>query len=208
MLLYILTIGIAMILVFLGNYFWFPADMSLLKIILLDVMLPFLIVAWDGISATLIRHALPNKWFTKDVKFHHVSKAECKFYELLGIKYWKDHVLELGMFTSFSKKTVADPNDPAYVERFIMECNYGVQVHLWNLILAFVLPLFFPHDIAMRFILPAAITNAILSILPTMILRYNVPRLNRLLVVLEKKAARKANANEAQKPSAEPAPVE
>ena len=191
MLLYILSIGIGMTLVFLGNWFWFPAEnLSLLKICLLDLMLPFLIVAWDGISATLIRHALPNKWFTKDVKFHHVSKAECKFYELLGIKYWKDHVLELGMFTSFSKKKVADPNDPAYIERFIMECNYGVQVHLWNFLLGFVLLLFFPDDIAMRFILPAAITNSFLSILPLMILRYNVPRLERLLVILEKKAAR------------------
>ena len=192
MLLYILVIGIAMVLVFLGNYLWFPVDYSLLKISLLTIMLPFLMVAWDGISATLIRHALPNKWFTKDVKIHHVSKAECKLYELLGIKYWKDHVLELGMFTSFSKKKVADPNDPAYVERFIMECNYGVQVHLWNLILGFFpLLLFFPDEIAKRFILPAAIANAILSILPTMILRYNVPRLKRLLAVLEKKAARK-----------------
>ena len=195
MLLYILTIGIAMILIFLGNYFWFPMDMSLLKVSLLTIMLPFLIVAWDGISATIIRHALPNKWFTKDVKFHHVSKAECKFYELLGIKYWKDHVLELGMFTSFSKKTVQDPNDPSYIERFIMECNYGVQVHIWNLILGFVLILFFPDYIAFRFVLPAAITNALLSLLPTMILRYNIPRLNRLLVVLEKKAARKNQEN-------------
>jgi hypothetical protein len=194
MLFYIVTIGLAMALVFLGNFFWFPADMSLVKIILLDLMLPFLIVAWDGISATLIRHALPNKWFTRDVKFHKVSKAECKFYELLGIKLWKDHILELGMFTSFSKKKVADPNDPAYIERFIMECNYGVQVHLWNFILGFVPMLFFPKEIAIRFILPAAIANSILSILPLMILRYNVPRLKRLLAVLEKKAARKNNA--------------
>lgn len=181
-----------MILVFLGNYFWFPIEYSLVKILLLDFMLPFLMVAWDGISATFIRHALPNKWFTKDVKFHHVSKFECKVYELLGIKYWKDHVLELGMFTSFSKKKVANPNDPAYVERFIMECNYGVQVHLWNFILGFIPMLFFPNDIAIRFILPAAIANSILSILPLMILRYNVPRLERLLAVLEKKAARNA----------------
>ena len=195
MLLYILTIGIAMVLVFFGNYMWFPVTpeaFSLLKVLLLDLMLPFLIVAWDGLSAVLVRRALPEKWFTKDVKFHDVSKKECKFYELLGIKYWKDHVLELGMFTSFSKKTVEDPNDPAYLSRFIMECNYGVQVHLWNLILAFILPFFFPHDIAIRFILPAAIVNAILSILPLMILRYNIPRLKRLLVILEKKAARKA----------------
>lgn len=194
MLLYILTIGIAMLLVFFGNYMWFPLPeaMPLIKVLLLDLMLPFLIVAWDGLSAVIVRRALPEKWFGKDVKFHNVSKTECKFYEHLGIKFWKDHVLELGMFTSFSKKTVSDPNDPAYVERFIMECNYGVQVHLWNLILAFVLPFFFPRDIALRFILPAAIVNAILSILPLMILRYNVPRLKRLLAVLEKKAARKA----------------
>ena len=191
MLLYILTIGIAMVLIFLGNFFWFPIDYSLVKILLLDLMLPFLMVAWDGISATFVRRALPEKWFTKDVKFHYVSKLECKIYELLGIKYWKDHVLELGMFTSFSKKKVADPNDPAYIERFIMECNYGVQVHLWNFILGFVPMLFFPNDIAIRFILPAAIANSILSILPLMILRYNVPRLERLLVVLEKKQARK-----------------
>ena len=191
MLFYILTIGIAMVLVFLGNYFWFPMDMSLVKVLLLDLMLPFLIVAWDGISATFIRHALPNKWFTRDVKFHHVSKTECKIYEHLGIKLWKDHILELGMFTSFSKKKVADPNDPAYIARFIMECNYGVQVHLWNFLLGFVLLFFFPDYIAIRFILPAAITNSILSIFPLMILRYNVPRLERLYVILEKKAERK-----------------
>lgn len=193
MLFYILTIGIAMVLVFCGNFFWFPIDMSLLQVSLLTLMLPFLIVAWDGLSAVIVRRALPEKWFTKDVKFHNVSKAECKFYELLGIKFWKDHVLELGMFTSFSKKKVSDPNDPAYVARFIMECNYGVQVHLWNLALGYVLPLFFPQNIALRFVLPAAIVNTFLSILPLMILRYNVPRLKRLLVVLEKKAARKAN---------------
>ena len=190
MLLYILVIGIAMVLVFCGNVFWSPIDMSLLKISLLTLMLPFLMVAWDGIFATLIRRAFPEKWFTKDVKFHDVGKKECKFYELLGIKLWKDHVLELGMFTSFSKKKVANPNDPEYISRFIMECNYGAQIHLWNFILGFVPIFFFPREIGIRFILPAVIANSILSILPLMILRYNVPRLKRLLAVLEKKAAR------------------
>ena len=205
MLFYILTIGIAMILVFCGNFFFFPIGYSLLKVSLLTLMLPFLIVAWDGLSAVIVRRALPEKWFGKDVKFHNVGKKECKFYEILGIKLWKDHVLELGMFTSFSKKKVSDPNDPAYVERFIMECNYGVQVHLWNLILGYALPFFFPHDIGMRFVLPAAIVNTFLSLLPLMILRYNVPRLKRLLAVLEKKVSR---AREAQKPSVFPSPAE
>ncbi|MBP5519133.1 MAG: hypothetical protein J6X84_00945 [Treponema sp.] len=190
MLLYIFAIGFTMVLVFCGNFFWFPIEMSLLKVSLLTFMLPFLIVAWDGIFATIIRHALPAKWFSKDLKINQVSKGECKFYELLGIKYWKDHVLELGMFTSFSKKKVADHNDPAYVERFILECNYGVAVHLWNLILGFPLMLFFPDYIAIRFILPAVIANSVLSLLPLMILRYNIPRLERLLAVLKKKAER------------------
>ncbi len=198
MLFYILTIGIAMILVFCGNFFIFPIGYSLIKVFLLTLMLPFLIVAWDGLSAVIVRRALPEKWFGKDVKIHKVGKKECKFYEMLGIKYWKDHVLELGMFTSFSKKTVADPNDPAYVERFIMECNYGVQVHIWNLLLGFVLPFFFPHDIGMRFVLPAALVNLFLSTLPLMILRYNIPRLHRLLAVLEKKAARNRLSGQAE----------
>lgn len=195
MLLYILVIGIAMVLIFCGNFFWVPIGLSLLKVSMLTLFMPFLMVAWDGIYATFIRRALPEKWFTKDVKFHRVGKTECKIYELLGIKLWKDHVLELGMFTSFSKKKVADPNDPKYIERFILECNYGVQVHIWCAVLGFVPMLFFPSYIAIRFILWAAIANAILNILPLMILRYNIPRLIRLYNLTEKKAARAAKAN-------------
>ena len=198
MLLYILTIGITMILVFLGNLFVFPVDMSVLKITLLTVMLPFLMVAWDGIFATLIRRAMPARWFSKDMKLYQVSKTECKIYEALGIKHWKDRVLELGMFTSFSKKKVSDPNNPEYLERFILESNYGAAIHFWNFVLGFVPMLFFPENIALRFILPAAIANSILSILPLMILRYNTPRLTRLLVLLQKKAARAKSAGTAE----------
>lgn len=194
-LLYIFSIGITVILVFLGNLFWFPAGMSVLKVSLLSIMVPFVMVAWDGVFATIIRHLMPARWFSKDRKRFQVSKIECKIYEALGIKHWKDNVLELGMFTSFSKKKVSDPNNPEYVERFILECNYGSSIHFWNFVLGFVVMLFFPKDIALRFILPGAITNAFLSILPLMILRYNVPRLTRLLVLLQKKAERaKTNA--------------
>ncbi len=191
MLLYILSIGMTVILVFIANAFVFPLGLSILKVSLLSIMLPFLMVAWDGIFATLIRRAMPASWFSKDLWIYKVSKRECKIYEMLGIKHWKDKVLELGMFTSFSKKTVADPNNPEYIDRFILESNYGIAIHFWNFVLSFVPMLFFPHDIAMRFVLPGAITNALLSILPLMILRYNVPRLTRLYVVLQKKAERK-----------------
>ena len=197
-LLYILTIGITVILVFFWNLFLFPAELSVLAISLLSIMLPFLMVAWDGIFATIIRHLMPARWFSKDRKRFQVSKIECKIYEALGIKHWKDNVLELGMFTSFSKKKVSDPNNPEYVERFILECNYGCSIHFWNFVLGFVVMLFFPKNIALRFILPGAIANAILSILPLMILRYNVPRLTRLLALLQKKAERAIVAAVAQ----------
>jgi hypothetical protein len=203
-LLYILSIGITVILVFFGNLFWFPAGMSVLTVLLLSIMLPFLMVAWDGIFATFIRRALPARWFSKDRKRFQVSKIECKIYEALGIKHWKDHVLELGMFTSFSKKKVSDPNNPEYVERFILECNYGCSIHFWNFVLGFVVMLFFPRNIAIRFILPGAIANAILSILPLMILRYNVPRLTRLLALLQKKAERAKTTVIAQTPDNSP----
>lgn len=195
MFLYIFVIGITMILVFAGNYFFFPAGMSLLKTSLLTLMLPFLMVAWDGIFATFIRRCLPEKWFTKDVKFHKVGKKECRIYEFFGIKLWKDHVLELGMFTSFSKKKVSEPDNTEYIERFILECNYGAVIHIWCAILGFIPIFFFPAStqIGLRFVLYAAIANAVLNILPLMILRYNIPRLTRLHAILEKKAARKAN---------------
>ncbi|MCR4939062.1 MAG: hypothetical protein K5930_03000 [Treponemataceae bacterium] len=194
MLLYILTIGGTVLLVFLGNIFIFPADMSILKVSLLSILLPVIVIAWDGIFATLIRHTMPASWFSKDLWIYKVSKIECKLYEKLGIKRWKDKVLELGMFTSFSKKTVADPKNPEYINRFILECNYGAAIHFWNFVLGFFLLMFFPHDISMRFILPGVITNSFLSILPLMILRYNVPRLTRIHTVLQNKAERSITA--------------
>ena len=110
-----------------GNLFWFPAGMSVLKVSLLSIMVPFVMVAWDGVFATIIRHLMPARWFSKDRKRFQVSKVECKIYEALGIKHWKDNVLELGMFTSFSKKKVSDPNNPEYVERFILNAIMAVR---------------------------------------------------------------------------------
>ena len=198
MLLYLLAIGITMVLV--GNYFWFPIEYRLVKILLWDLMLPFLMFALDGISTTLICHALPNKCFTRDIKFHHVIKSGYKFYELLEIKFWKDHVLVFGMLTSFSKKKVADPNDLANrtINNWMQLWCSGSFMEFYS---GIILMLLFPKDIAILFILPSAIANSILSILHLMILRYKVPRLNRLLFVQEKKANR---GREFQNPSAEP----
>ncbi len=147
-------------------------------------------IALDGISAFLIRR-LPEKWFSFNVDFHKVSKKECKFYEKLGIKLWKDHILELGMFTAFSKKHVANPKSPEYVERFILESNYGAMIHIVGVFLGFLLLAVYPKNLLWRMSFPAAVINAFMNIFPFMILRYNLPRLHRMHAVLVKKQQRK-----------------
>jgi hypothetical protein len=65
----------------------------------------------------LICNKIPEKWL-KDKKFFNVSKREQKFYEKLGIRAWKDKVLELGGLGGFSKSKIDDPNSPDLQKEF------------------------------------------------------------------------------------------
>lgn len=178
-------------LLFSRNYF---PELTVLYIVIASILAAILVIAIDGVFATFIRRCLPEKWFDYTVKLHNVSKKECKFYEKLGIKKWKDDVLELGVFTSFSKKTIADPHSRAYIERFILESNYGAVIHLSNAIFGFLLIFCYPLKYWAIIPLPACIINFILSMLPYMILRYNTPRLQRTRDLLEKKEKRSVNS--------------
>ena len=195
MVFYILTIVLGTAGIFAGNYFFNPAELSLAKIIILSLIQPVIMIAWDGLGAYIIHWVIPGRLFSADSNFIKVGKKECKFYEALGIKKWKDHILELGFLGGFSKKKVANPDDPEYIKLFIQECNVGSMVHFVNLLQDFPILFCFPHKIALYFVLPACIINAILSILPMMVLRYNIPRLSRLLVILEKKALKNKTEN-------------
>lgn len=148
------------------------------------------VIAIDGILAAFVRRCLPEKWFDCNAKFHKASKKECDLYEKLGVKFWKDHVLELGIFTGFSKKEVQNPNDIKYIERFILENNFGSIGHLLDATLGFLLILFYPGASKYLIAVPVCIINFVLSMLPWMILRYNTNRLLRVHGVLVKKAAR------------------
>lgn len=189
MALYLISIIGGDLAVLLLNIFFNP-NISLKWMIIGTLLCPIILIAWDGIVATFIRRALPNKWYDYKVSWRNVSNKECKFYELLKIKKWKDDVLELGMFTDFSKKNIADPRSREYMERFILESNYGWSIHLWNAILGFLVILVYPASFRLPVILPCCIINFILSMLPFMILRYNLPRLHRARDILEKKELR------------------
>ena len=189
MLFYIFSIVGADLLIILFNIWFNKFELSLLYIILAAVLGAIAVIAIDGVFAFIIRR-LPEKWFSYDKKIWNVSKAECNFYEKLGIKLWKDKILELGVFTSFSKKTIANPDSKEYMERFILESNYGAIIHIANAIFGFLVIFCFPLKLIFCFGLPISIVNAILSLLPCMILRYNIPRLHRMRNLLEKKELR------------------
>lgn len=136
------------------------------------------VIGVDGLFAFLIRR-MPEKWFAPEAKLFDVGKRELNFYRKTRINSWKRHVPEWGCFTGFHKDKMRSPDDSAYLGRFLLESNYGVAGHLAGAVLGFLillLPFLRPLSVA----LPIAAVNCILSLLPTMILRYNTPALRRL----------------------------
>lgn len=186
MALYLISIIGGDLLIFILNFFFNP-NIQLVPLIIGCAVAPIALIAWDGVIATFIRRALPNKWYDYKVQWRKVPEKECKFYDALHIKAWKDKVLELGVFTSFSKKKIANPRSREYLEQFILECNYGWSIHLWNSILGFALIFVYPKAFWLPVMLPACIINFVLGMLPFMILRYNLPRLHRTRDVIEKR---------------------
>lgn len=135
--------------------------------------------AIDGISALIIRRLTPERWYSPKVKLFRVSKCERNFYNKLKIKSWKDHVPELGGFTSFHKDTLQSQSDAEYLNRFIIEANYGVVIHIFNAILG-IFVMLVPFCRAPGIWIPVFAVNFILSILPVFILRYTSYTLQRL----------------------------
>ncbi len=144
------------------------------------------IIAIDGISALIIRRLTPTSWYFPERKAFRVSKKERDFYKKLKIKQWKDKVPELGGFTSFHKDKLVSTDDEAYLERFILEANYGVVIHLANAILGFLIA-FIPLCSSPSIWIPIVAVNFILSLLPVAILRYTSYTLHNLYVRCNKK---------------------
>ena len=129
---------------------------------------------------------MPNKWFTHDKKIFKISKHERKFYEKIKIRSWKDRVWELGALGGFRKNKIASTDDPEYFRRFIVESNKGIVEHRCGYFLGFLGIFLFPLKYALSIGVPIAIVNLVLSALPTMILRYNIPKLTIVLKRLER----------------------
>lgn len=146
--------------------------------------------AIDGLFAIIV-NKMPNKWFAMNKKCFQVSKKSQKFYEKLGVRKWKDKVWELGGLGGFRKNKINEPNNPEYIERFIVESNKGIVTHRIGYFVGFLGVFLIPLKYALVIGVPVACVNLFLNVLPTMVLRYNVPKLmvahKRLTRNLEKK---------------------
>ena len=136
--------------------------------------------ALDGTVAIII-NKLPDSWFYVDNPLFHVSKRETRLYKRLKVRLWKDKVWELGGLGGFSKKELKEPDNPKYIEKFIIECNKGVLTHRLSYPIGFLVMLLLPHPLGLTIALPVAIVNLFLNILPTLALRYNTPMLKAIL---------------------------
>ncbi|MBR2908071.1 MAG: hypothetical protein IKC26_09945 [Clostridia bacterium] len=177
---YLCTVATAILLIALGNFlsdgiYRFSAFGWQLLTALLGVAAVFLI---DALFAFLTRR-LPEKWFLPEARFFSVGKREKDFYRKTKINTWKKHVPEWGCFTGFHKDKMQDPNDSTYLGRFLTESNYGVAGHVAGAFFGFLI-LLIPPLRPLTVALPIAVINMILSLLPTMILRFNTPALRRL----------------------------
>ncbi len=165
-------------------------------VILAVVLSTVAVIIVDGIFATFTRWIFPKKWFGVDKTHFMASKRECRFLERIGIKKWKDKVLELGMFANFRKNKIAQPNNPEYIKRYIYEANCGILGHALGAFFGYLIVFIYPLQYWLCFGVPVATVNLVLSLMPLFILRYNLPKLHVLYKYnLKRNATKKLEVN-------------
>lgn len=181
MTLYLSIISIASLIIIVCNLLFNSLAISWHYVTLLVVISVLLEIVIDVILATIMRWVVPSKYASVErKKFFLASKKEQIFYEKIGIKKWKDKVLELGAVTGFRKNKLGNVNDIKYVERFIVEANYGILVHIACMIFGFTIMLICPIGFRLSVGLPVAMVNLLLNFMSNSILRYNLPKLHTL----------------------------
>ena len=182
--LYFTTIGIAMALISavniaFGTAAWYYVLISVVWCTALQFVL-------DGVVAFSVRMT-PDRLYGIDNPLFHITEWEKELYKRLRVRSWKDKVWELGGLGGFSKKSMASTNDPEYIKKFIVECNRGVATHRLSYPVGFVAMLTLKGACVFTVALPVALVNLYLNILPTLVLRYNTPKLKTLYERLLKK---------------------
>ena len=182
---YLTVIGIAMLIISVINIIFGTA--AWYNVIILVVVCTALQFALDGFIAIII-NKMPDKLFGANNPLYNVTEFEKTLYKKVKVRSWKDKVWELGGLGGFSKRNLASPSSPEYIEKFIIECNKGVLTHRLSYPIGFLPMLFIANVCAFSIALPVAVVNLFLNILPTLALRYNTPKLKLMLKRMKKKS--------------------
>ena len=183
--LYLTIIGIAMLITSVINIAFKTAVWY--YVVIAVVWCTALQFAFDGTIAIII-NKMPDRWFAIDNPHYAVSDRERELYKKLKVRRWKDLVWELGGLGGFSKKNLLEPDNPEYIEKFIIECNKGVLTHRLSYPIGFLCMLTLPNICSLTIGIPIAIVNLFLNILPTLALRYNTPMLMAVLKRMKRKS--------------------
>ena len=114
-------ICVALNIIFNPTQEWYVYVIALIYLIICVIII-------DAIVAIIIRK-LPEKHFDYHKKVFQNNERQKKFYKFIKVSKWKEKVPELGMFTGLRKKKIDNPNDPSYLNKFILEACYGVIIH-------------------------------------------------------------------------------
>ena len=182
--LYLSVIGVAMAIISAINIIFNTATWY--NVIIAVVLCTAAQFALDGLIAIII-NKMPDRLFAVNNPLYNVSKFEQELYKKLKVRTWKDKIWELGGLGGFSKKNLANSNSPEYIEKFIIECNKGVFTHRLSYPIGFLPMLFISNMCACSIALPVAMVNLFLNILPTLVLRYNTPKLQAMLKRMNRK---------------------
>ena len=189
--LYLSTIAVATVIIsalniFFGVAAWYYVIIAVIWCAALQFIL-------DSTVALLIKIS-PDRWWGIDNPLFNVSDRSKRFYKAIKVRHWKDKVWELGGLGGFSKKRLEKPNDPDYVKKFIIECNKGVITHRLSYPIGFLAMLTLSGLPSLTVALPVAAVNLFLNVLPTIVLRYNTPKLKSKLTLLNRRS--KSNAQD------------
>ena len=188
--LYLFIIGVAMAIIAGINMACEVA--SPLYAVVAVVFCVVLQIILDSLAALAIR-LTPDRLYPAESPRYCVRGWEKKLYLKLGVRAWKDHIPDLGGIGGFSKKRLQSPDDPAYIEKYVIECHKGVLTHRLCYPLGLLVMLTLPNLCALTIGLPVAVINLILNALPTMALRYNTPMLLGMLRRMRMKQTTAAN---------------
>ena len=157
-------------------------------VIPVTVALTAAVIALDGLLAFLIRR-LPERLFSYRAPLLAVGALEGRLYRLLRLRRWGPTVVpDLGCFTDFPKRRLLRPRDADYTARYLLEAVYGIVIHAVHIPAGLlILPLFPSYAVTVA--LPVVGVNAVLSLLPLMLLRSNLPTLVRLHEANEKRGS-------------------